>query len=411
MFNVVGKSKLTHRSLTRMSGRDPAERHRTATNLELFFDLTFVVVFSLAGVQLADTIAEGHLLAAILGFGFCAWAAIWAWINFTWMASAFDTDDWLFRIVTMLQMIGVCVLALGAEPVFRSVSQGEAPDNAIVVLGYVIMRVALLAHWGRVALASRKYRRSAVAYIVAILVAQVGWVLTAVIPVSMGQLLAAAAVLYVVELSGPVIAERIQPTPWHPHHIAERYGLLTIITLGEGVVGLVTALQALVKTQGWSSNVVTFGVAAMVVNLALWWIYFSIPTGEALERSPKKSFTWGYGHMIIFMAVAAFGAGLHVAALSVEHETHVSEFVVAAAFILPLAAAVLGIAVMDLYLTGLNAYRIASVMVTFVLLGGGLFAVAKDASPLTAIVWAAGAMAVQVLSNELTVLTSAEGDE
>lgn len=113
------------RRLTRMAGRDPHEEGRTATTLELFFDLTFVVVFSLAGVQLADAIAEAHYFTAFLGFGFCAFAAIWAWINFTWMASAFDTDDWLFRAVTMLQMIGVCIMGLGVEPFFASVAAGS----------------------------------------------------------------------------------------------------------------------------------------------------------------------------------------------------------------------------------------------------------------------------------------------
>ncbi|WP_081586068.1 low temperature requirement protein A [Tsukamurella sp. 1534] len=393
-------SRVRHR-LIRMSGRDRDEQGRTATTLELFFDLTFVVVFSLAGVQLADAVAEAHYLSAFLGFGFCAFAAIWAWINFTWLASAFDTDDWLFRLVTMVQMIGVCIMGLGVEPVFASITAGETPDNRVIVLGYVVMRVALLAQWARVAIASPTYRAAAQTYIITILVAQVGWVLTAVLPLTLGQLLAAAFVLYVVELSGPFIAERRRATPWHPHHIAERYGLLTIITLGEGVVGTVTAMQALVKSQGWSTDVAIFGVAAMVLNLALWWIYFSVPVGEALHRNPAKCFLWGYGHIVIFMGVAAFGAGLHVEALGVSHEAHVSNLVVASAFVVPLVIAVLGIAVMDAYLTGFDGPRAAAVLITLLLLGGGLVAVALGATPLAAVVWSAVAVAVQVVVEEL----------
>ena len=134
------------RRLTRMAGRDPHEEGRTATTLELFFDLTFVVVFSLAGVQLADAIAEAHYFTAFLGFGFCAFAAIWAWINFAWFASAFDTDDWFFRITVLVQMIGVAIIAIGIPDVFTSLNEHEHVDNRVLVIGYIVMRVGLVAH-------------------------------------------------------------------------------------------------------------------------------------------------------------------------------------------------------------------------------------------------------------------------
>ncbi|CAM3975505.1 low temperature requirement protein A [Tsukamurella strandjordii] len=386
--------------LTRMTGRDPEEEGRTATTLELFFDLTFVVVFSLAGVQLADAVAEAHYFTAFLGFGFCAFAAIWAWINFTWMASAFDTDDWLFRVVTMLQMLGVCIIGLGVAPFFESITAGHTPDNGVIVLGYVIMRVAMLAQWTRVAIQSPQYRQAAITYIVAIVIAQIGWIFTALAPLTLGQLSVAGLLLYVVELGGPWIAERKQRTPWNPHHIAERYGLLTIITLGEGVVGTVVAMQALVKAQGWSFDVGVFGVAALAVNLCLWWIYFSIPVAHALAANKDKCFPWGYGHIVIFMAVAAVGAGLHVEALGVSREAHVSNLVVASAVVIPVGIAVLGIAVMDGYLTGYDGKRAVTVAITLLLLGAGLVAVHYGATPLAVVVWSAVALVVQVLAEE-----------
>jgi low temperature requirement protein LtrA len=131
-------------SLRRMTGRDPQEVHRAATPLELLFDLTFVVAFGVASSQTAHLLAEGHVGPALLGFGFALFAISWAWINFSWFASAYDTDDWLFRVLTMVQMIGVVVLALGLPTLFESLDHGRFLDNTIVVLGYVIMRVALV---------------------------------------------------------------------------------------------------------------------------------------------------------------------------------------------------------------------------------------------------------------------------
>jgi len=92
--------------LARMSGRDPAEQHRTATPLELLFDLTFVVGFSAVSTQAALLLEKGHWSAAVIGFGLGVFAISWAWVNYAWLASAYDNDDVFFRIATLIEMIG-----------------------------------------------------------------------------------------------------------------------------------------------------------------------------------------------------------------------------------------------------------------------------------------------------------------
>ena len=144
-------SETLHHHVRRMTGRHPHEEHRVATPLELLFDLTFVIAFGLASSQFAHALAEGHYAAALLGFGFASFAICWAWVNFSWFSSAYDTDDWIFRLVTMVQMIGVLVLALGLPRMFASIEHGEHLDNSVMVLGYVIMRVAMVFQWLRAA--------------------------------------------------------------------------------------------------------------------------------------------------------------------------------------------------------------------------------------------------------------------
>src|SRR6478736_10070302 len=114
---------LAHR-VARMAGRDPGEDHRASTPLELLFDLTFVVAFGTAADELAHYLAEAHVRTALIGFVFTTFAISWAWINFSWFASAYDTDDWVFRLLTMLQMVGVLVLTLGIPQVFSSIAGG-----------------------------------------------------------------------------------------------------------------------------------------------------------------------------------------------------------------------------------------------------------------------------------------------
>ena len=160
----------------RMGGRDPSETHRTATPLELLFDLTFVIAFGAAANELAHQLAEGHIAAALLGFGFATFGIAWAWINFSWFASAYDTDDWVFRLATMVQMLGVLIFALGLPDMFASLHEGDMVDNRVMVAGYVVMRLALVFQWLRAARQDPPRRAACQKYVWTLLVAQAGWV-------------------------------------------------------------------------------------------------------------------------------------------------------------------------------------------------------------------------------------------
>src|ERR1700741_5188096 len=134
----------------RFSGRDPDEEHRASTPLELLYDLTIVVAFGTAADELAHFVAEEHVWAGIAAFVFAAFAVSWAGVSYRWFASAYDTDDWVFRLATMVQMVGVVVLSLGLPQTFESIDHGHVLDNHVMVAGYVIMRVSLLFLWWQV---------------------------------------------------------------------------------------------------------------------------------------------------------------------------------------------------------------------------------------------------------------------
>jgi low temperature requirement protein LtrA len=311
----------------RLVGRDPNEPHRAATPLELLFDLTFVVAFGVAADELARYLAQGEVWPAIGAFAFATFAVSWAWINYSWFASAYDTDDWLFRLATMMQMVGVIVLALGLEPAFASIVKGATLDNDVMVAGYVVMRVPMVFLWAKVARDNPDHRRAAAVYIWTISVAQCFWVLLAIVDLPIETTFAIALALIAIEMSGPYVAERREGgTPWHARHIAERYGLLVIITLGEGVLGTVASINALVHgSSGWTVTAAAVVVAGIGLIFATWWTYFAIPWADVLELHRERSFVWGYGHIVLFGSLAAIGAGLHVAAYYLEHATTLTE--------------------------------------------------------------------------------------
>jgi low temperature requirement protein LtrA len=362
---------------TRMGGRDPSEHNRTATPLELLFDLTFVIAFGAAANELAHLLAEGYIGTALLGFSFATFGIAWAWINFSWFASAYDTDDWVFRLATMVQMLGVLIFALGLPDMFASLYEGDTVNNRVIVAGYVVMRLALVFQWLRAARQDPARRPACMKYVWTLLVAQVGWVILAVAETSVGVTFLWVAVLLLVELAGPVLAEtRKGGTPWHPHHIAERYGLLVIIALGEGLLGTAVAINALIGPDGpgWSVDVVVLGLAGTALTFGMWWIYFILPCGGILARHRERSFGWGYGHIVLFGALVAVGAGLHAAAYYLEDHSVLDSTGTVLTVAIPVALYVLSIYV--LY------YQISRVFDPFHLLllaGTALVAVASVA--------------------------------
>ena len=326
----------------RFTGRDPRESHRSATPLELLYDLTLVVAFGIAADELAHYVAEGHAGGGVAGFAFAAFAVTWAWLNYSWFASAYDTDDWVFRLATMVQMAGVIVLALGLQQMFASIDHGDTLDNGVMVAGYVVMRVALVFLWWQVSRHDEDRRRTARVYMATVGAAQVGWVALVFLSLPIGTTFAAMSILLLVELVGPFAAERNAGTPWHPHHIAERYGLLVIITLGEVVIGTVAALNALVHGEaGWTVDAALLTIAGVGLAFACWWTYFCVPWSEPLARHRERAFWFGYGHLAVFAPLAAMGAGLHVAAYALEGEATIGTTATVLSVAIPVAVYVL----------------------------------------------------------------------
>lgn len=312
-----------------------------ASPLELLFDLTFAAAFGVAGGQLAHGIAEGFAFSTALGFGFAMVAIVLAWINYSWFASAFDTDDWLFRVMTIVQMSGVVVLSIGLPQMFASFEHGEPVANEVMVAGYVIMRVALVAQWMRAAKANPQYHTLALTLVLFIGGAQLGWALTIVLPLDQLGFLLFALALTGLDWGGPFIAERRgashgTTSPWHAHHIAERYSLLALIALGELVLGTLTAAQDVTDAEGWSVDSIAVIGLGVIMAFALWWVYFMLPSGTILTVQRHKAFVWGYGHTIIFATIAAIGAGLHLIGYVYNEHYDVTIFTVITTIAVPL---------------------------------------------------------------------------
>src|SRR3954470_5886085 len=263
-----------------MTARPIDEPNRVSSQLELLFDLTFVIAIAAVTEQFAHTIVEGHGSDGLLPFLQVFFAIWWAWMNFTWFASSYDTDDVTYRILTMVQMAGVLLLAAGVAPA------ADHGDYLMVTTGYLVMRLGLISLWLRAGIEDPDSRRTAFRYAFGIGALQVGWfgrLYLADAGASDTVLLAAFAALAVLELSVPRWAERPRPTNWHPHHIAERYGLFTIILFGESVLAASNGVGRALDGGELSRSLIVIAGSGLVLLFALWWLYFLLPAGEGLN--------------------------------------------------------------------------------------------------------------------------------
>jgi low temperature requirement protein LtrA len=365
--------------LRRMSGRDPGERHRASTPLELLFDLTFVVAVARAAAELHHALAEGHVAHALLGYVMIFFGIWWAWMNFTWFASAYDTDDVLYRLLTLVQMAGVLVFAAGIPAAF------DHYDFTTVVIGYVIMRMALVAQWLRAAREHPEGRSATLRYAAGVAAVQVCWIARLWLPGLWG--LIGFAMLVLAELAVPVWAEFAgRMTSWHPGHITERYGLFTIIVLGEVVAAATTAVQSALTAGRLSPALLTAAVGGLLLVFAVWWSYFKHSAAEQIAQSLRSALVWGYGHYVVFASVAALGAGLQVVVDTLAHSSHVTPMFAAFTVAVPVAVFLVVLALLNARMSANQPVATRPVMVAALLVLLSALATRLVALPLTIVI-------------------------
>jgi low temperature requirement protein LtrA len=285
---------------------------RTSTPLELFFDLCFVVAVAALARGLHDEPNLGGALR-FLGLFVPVW---WSWMIFTWYATAFDNDDVPYRVTLLAAMLSMLGLAASVGEV------GVEPDAAVsFVLAYASIRLLMTGLFLRAlrhVLAS--LRPFVILYAAGNALGAAIWLSSLLVP-EPGRYAVWAAGLFV-ELLGPILAVRTLSNPrvsFHPRHIAERYGLFTIIVLGESVLAVVVGTA----DTNWEPPAVLAAVFGFVVAACVWWLYFDHVGSSGIELGPRPAFYWGYGHFAVYAGIAAFGVGAQLA-IEAAAETEVA---------------------------------------------------------------------------------------
>ncbi len=280
---------------------------RRATWLELFFDLVFVVaIAALAGFLHDDLTPVGFL-----GFFLLFVPVGWAWMSFAYYSDQFDTDDALFRVVMLATMLALAALAVNVGGALGDGSFGFVAAN--VLLRALLVGLYLWAYGGAV-----EARPMSARYATGFAIGGVIWLASLLAPDPVRYGLWALALL--VEMAMPVFGySRARSVPGHASHMPERFGLFTLIVLGESIVVLTSA----VLDTDWQPASALAAIFGFAIAACLWWLYFDHVDEGAIAQSFSggvagvvRSHVWGYGHLAVWAGIVTASVGIEFAILA-----------------------------------------------------------------------------------------------
>lgn len=314
--------------------------HRHATWLELFYDLAFVAVLG----RISHALAVSHD-PEIYGRFFLLFIPVWwAWVGQTFYLSRFDSDDITHRLSTFLQIAIVAAMALGIDPAI-------AGNTSMFIGAYVALRVVLVAQYLFAGYHIPRARLLTTRYSIGFSIAIAVWIISAFVPPPWQYIFWGLGIA--IDFITPNLCKTLNlKFPPHPEHIPERFGLFTIIVLGEAIIADVSSLADIQL----SPTGLVLGILGLVMAFCLWWIYFEGVKG-ANARVPKsnedinKYRLWLYGHLPLH-------ASILLTAVFVERTVHYgfdNSLIGLEAYLLPAAVAVAMLFKHVLYISNTDA--------------------------------------------------------
>lgn len=308
----IRKDLIKPTQMNRIGDQDQ-ERHANWT--ELLFDLIFVAAISMLALNVSKDYSFLGLLESLPLF-FVIW---WGWVGQTFYMSRFGVDDFINRVLTMLQMLIVAALALNVRDALGATGSGFA-------LSYAALRFVLVAEYYRVSRSQPSVRILTNHYIIGFGFAAALWAVSAFIPNPWRFLIWGIALI--IDILTPLTAsEKHLKFPPHATHLPERFGLFTIIIIGEAIVSVVFTINSI----GFNLETEIIGLLGLGIAFSIWWGYFEEAEGaesRVMEAGTKigKYQLWLYSHFPFLIGVVVVAAGIkHVIALGLYQPMVINE--------------------------------------------------------------------------------------
>ncbi|MBI5961365.1 MAG: low temperature requirement protein A [Chloroflexi bacterium] len=304
--------------------------------LELFFDLVYVATV----IALGDRLSNDISLEGVLSFAALFIPTWWTWTGTAFYITRFNLDDVGHRLLIFAQMFAVAILAINIHDGLAETSQGFA-------LGYVGARLCLIFMYLRAGRQRPRARQLTTRYATGFALAALIWFVSVFVPEPARFFFWIAGM--VIDFGTPLLpsTRRLQAeNPPDTHHLPERFGLFTIIVLGEAFIKVITHAS---EEEHLKLANALYGGLALITAASLWWIYFDNIKGSVVRRTQFAGQVWVYMHLPLVASITAFGvASKKIVLLEAGHDLHNEEHLLAAGAV---SLALIAIAILDLATT------------------------------------------------------------
>jgi low temperature requirement protein LtrA len=276
------------------------ERHRAVTWLELFFDLVFVVVIS----RLAHNLASDMTVAGVLTFAFMFIPVWWAWNAATYYIERFESEGVEHRLITLLNIIPIAGMAIFS-------AHGLLENYVGFALSFWLARVINMVQWARAGLHVPLFRPVSHRFLLSFFGLVSPLIALSLLMEPPGRLVVWGIAL-VVDIVTPFFTLKRQAVlpPLSTSKLPERFGLMTIIVLGESLVGVINGLSDLGHLSLMS---VIPGILGIFVTIGMWWVYFDFIARRAAKPSIYTAALWVYLHLPLLICITMTGVGIFAA--------------------------------------------------------------------------------------------------
>src|SRR5439155_11761319 len=280
--------------------RSTGEAGRKVTWLELFFDLIFVA----AVAQVAEPLRDHYSFVGLVRFAPLFVLIWWAWIGHSVFSTRFDTDDVVQRALTLVQMFAVAAMAANAKDALDSRS------SAGFAAAYAAVRFVLVAQYFR----ARRVpgaRPLTMRYLAGHGTAAILWLGSALVPAPVRFWIWGVA--FAIDLGTPWLALRHSvDVPPDAAHLPERFGLFTLILLGETVVAV---MQGMESQEDWTPAAATSAFLGMGIAFLIWAWYLDGVAGASEQpvrsrRDALRFHIWSYAHFPLYLGIIVTGVGI-----------------------------------------------------------------------------------------------------
>ncbi len=279
----------------RLRDDDVAQRHPVGW-LELFFDLVFVVIVAV----LATNLEEGRSVA---GFALQFVAVFWVWNAFTYYTERFESGGIEARLFTFLGILTVAGLAVWGH-------DGLGTNYVGFALSYLLARTLNIALWLRAGYHVPRFRRASVGFLGGYLVAVSLLAVSFFVGDPARLILWGAAVF--IEILTPAVTGRFQAglPPITEDKFPERFGLFTMIVLGETVAEVIQGLAAANIVERLTALTIVCAAFGLAIGFGMWWVYYDFVARRPVRQQFYVVLGWVYLHMVMLIGIVLVGVGI-----------------------------------------------------------------------------------------------------